>query len=150
MLHLNQGNLLEAEVEALVNTVNCVGVMGKGIALQFKQRFPHNFAAYERACRQKEVQIGQMFTVQTGLLIGPRFIINFPTKGHWKSGSRIEDIEVGLQALIEEIKKLDIKSIAVPPLGCGNGGLKWNEVRPLMEAAFSQLLDVQKSLQRSG
>lgn len=143
MLQLNQGNLLEADVEALVNTVNCVGVMGKGIALQFKQRFPQNFAAYERACRQKAVQIGQMFTVPTGRLIGPRFIINFPTKRHWKGNSRIEDIEAGLQSLIEEIKKLGIKSIAVPPLGCGNGGLKWNEVRPLIEAAFSQLLDVQ-------
>jgi len=146
MIQLSQGNLLESNAEALINTVNCVGVMGKGIALQFKQKFPDNFAAYERACRQKEVQIGQMFTVATGQFINPRFIINFPTKNHWKGKSRIEDIEAGLQALVEEIKKLDIKSIAVPPLGCGNGGLNWNEVRPLIEAAFSQLPQIQVAL----
>ncbi len=143
MPHLKQGNLLEANAEALVNTVNCVGIMGKGIALQFKQRFPDNFTAYERACRQDEVQIGRMFTVPTGRLINPRFIINFPTKRHWKGKSRIEDIESGLQSLVEEVKKLGIKSIAVPPLGCGNGGLNWNEVRPLIEAAFSQLPEIE-------
>ena len=146
MIQLTQGNLLESDAEALVNTVNCVGVMGKGIALQFKQKFPDNFAAYERACRHKEVQTGRMFTVPTGRLINPRFIINFPTKNHWKGKSRIEDIESGLQALVEEVKKLGIQSIAVPPLGCGNGGLNWNEVRPLIEAAFSQLPGVQVAL----
>lgn len=146
MIQLTQGNLLESNAEALVNTVNCVGVMGKGIALQFKQKFPDNFAAYERACRHKEVHTGRMFTVPTGRLINPRFIINFPTKNHWKGKSRIEDIESGLQALVEEIKKLGIQSVAVPPLGCGNGGLNWNEVRPLIEAAFSQLPAVQVAL----
>jgi O-acetyl-ADP-ribose deacetylase (regulator of RNase III) len=142
MIEIKRGNLLEANAEALVNTVNCVDIMGKGIALQFKQRFPDNFAAYERACRQKEVQIGRMFTVPTGRLINPNYIINFPTKTHWKGKSRIEDIEAGLQSLIEEVKRLAIKSIAVPPLGCGNGGLNWNEVRPLIEAAFSQLPEI--------
>lgn len=146
MIQITKGNLLESDAEALVNTVNCVGVMGKGIALQFKQKFPDNFAAYERACRHKEVQTGQMFTMPTGRLINPRFIINFPTKKHWKSQSRIEDIEAGLQTLVEEVKKLGVQSIAVPPLGCGNGGLNWNEVRPLIEAAFSQLPDVQVAL----
>ncbi len=146
MIRFKQGDLLEANAEALVNAVNCVGVMGKGIALQFKQRFPDNFAAYERACRHKEVQTGLMFTVSTGRLINPRFIINFPTKNHWKGKSRIEDIESGLQALVEEVKKLGIQSISVPPLGCGNGGLNWNEVRPLIEAAFSQLPGVQVAL----
>ncbi len=146
MIQLTQGNLLESNAEALVNTVNCVGLMGKGIALQFKQKFPDNFAAYERACRNKEVQTGHMFTVPTGRFINPRFIINFPTKKHWKGKSRIEDIESGLQSLVEEVKRLNVQSIAVPPLGCGNGGLNWNEVRPLIEAAFSQLPDVQVAL----
>lgn len=143
MIELKHGNLLEADAEALVNTVNCVGVMGKGIALQFKQAFPENFIVYERACRHKEVQRGRMLTVPTGLLINPKFIINFPTKKHWKGNSRIEDIEAGLKALIEEVKRLNIKSIAVPPLGCGNGGLDWKQVGPLIESAFREVPDVQ-------
>jgi O-acetyl-ADP-ribose deacetylase (regulator of RNase III) len=142
MIEFKQGNLLQADAEALINTVNCVGVMGKGIALQFKQAFPENFKAYERACRHNEVQPGRMFTVPTGHFYNPKFIINFPTKRHWKGTSRIEDIEAGLKSLIAEVKKLKIQSIAVPPLGCGNGGLDWQQVRPLIEAAFAQVPDV--------
>lgn len=142
MLESCSGNLLEAEVEALVNTVNCVGVMGKGLALQFKQAFPENFQEYRRACQSGEVKPGQMFIVPTGRLTNPRYIINFPTKRHWKNPSRIEDIETGLLALIETVKQFGIRSIAVPPLGCGNGGLAWSRVAPMIEAAFAQVPEV--------
>lgn len=136
------GNLLEENAEALVNTVNCVGVMGKGIALQFKQAFPDNFAKYQKACRENKVKPGQMFVVPTGSLFNPKYIINFPTKIHWRGKSKIEYIEKGLTALVQEVKRLGIKSIAVPPLGCGNGGLEWDEVRPLIEKAFAEVPDV--------
>jgi O-acetyl-ADP-ribose deacetylase (regulator of RNase III) len=139
MIEHPQGNLLEADAEALVNTVNCVGVMGKGIALQFKQAFPENFRVYERTCRAGEVQPGRMLVVETGRMIAPRYIINFPTKRHWREGSRLEDIDAGLTALIEEVQRLGIQSIAVPPLGCGNGGLDWSVVRPRIEAAFARV-----------
>lgn len=142
MIELKQGNLLDADAEALVNTVNCVGIMGKGIALQFKQAFPENFRQYAQACRSSKVQPGQMFVVSTGNLFNPHYIINFPTKRHWKGNSRIEDIEIGLKALIAEIKRLNIKSIAIPPLGCGNGGLSWTQVKPLIESAFIDLPNV--------
>lgn len=142
MIEYASGNLLEADVEALVNTVNCIGVMGKGIALQFKQAYPKNFNEYEEACKAKEVQPGKMFTVSTGML-NPKYIINFPTKRHWRGKSKIEDIKSGLVDLIKTVKDLGIRSIAVPPLGCGNGGLDWNEVRPLIEQTFEELPDVQ-------
>jgi len=140
MIEFAEGNLLKANAEALVNTVNTVGIMGKGVALQFKRAYPDNFRQYEQACRKNEVQIGQMFTVSVGNLLSPspRYIINFPTKRHWKGKSRIEDIQHGLQSLIEEIKRLGIQSIAVPPLGCGNGGLEWSQVKPLIEEAFAK------------
>lgn len=143
MIEYSKGNLLIANAEALVNTVNCVGFMGKGIALQFKQAFPANFTAYEKACSAHEVQPGRMFTFETASMINPRYIINFPTKRHWRGNSRIEDIESGLKALIEDVKRLGIRSIAVPPLGCGLGGLDWNMVRPMIEQAFSDLPNVQ-------
>ena len=142
MIESTQGNLLEAEAEALVNTVNCVGFMGKGIALQFKQAFPENFEAYSRACKVGEVRPGRMFVFETRAMIGPRYIINFPTKRHWKGKSRVEDIDDGLDALIEEVVRLGIKSIAVPPLGCGLGGLDWKRVRPRIEQAFKLVPDV--------
>jgi len=142
MIEHASGNLLDADVEALINTVNCVGVMGKGIALQFKQAFPENFAAYDRACRHGEVQFGRMFIHETGRLANPRYIINFPTKGHWKERSRIENVQAGLRDLLEQVRRLNIKSIAVPPLGCGNGGLDWADVAPLIEAAFAALPEV--------
>src|SRR5258708_5626595 len=121
MIEFRQGNLLEAEAEALVNTVNCVGVMGKGIALQFKQAYPENFRRYERACRAGEVRLGEMFVFPTGLLSNPKFIVNFPTKQHWKGKSDIDDIRSGLIDLVNVVRANNIGSIAVPPVGCGNG-----------------------------
>jgi O-acetyl-ADP-ribose deacetylase (regulator of RNase III) len=143
MLKLKRGNLLEENTEALVNTVNCVGVMGKGIALQFKQAFPENFKQYQKACRKHEVQPGRMFTVTTRSLLNPRYIINFPTKRHWRQKSLIEDIKAGLAALVQEVQSLGIQSIAIPPLGCGNGGLDWADVKPLIVSAFEPLPDIE-------
>ncbi len=139
MIRFVQGDILQAESEALVNTVNCVGVMGRGIALQFKNVFPANFKAYETACQRGEVQPGRMFVFETGVLTLPRYIINFPTKRHWRGKSRIEDIQTGLAALAEEIRERNIQSIAIPALGSGLGGLDWNEVRPLIERALAAL-----------
>jgi O-acetyl-ADP-ribose deacetylase (regulator of RNase III) len=136
MLEEAQGNLLDAEVDALVNTVNTVGVMGKGIALQFKQAYPDNFRAYQAACRRGEVQLGRMFVVETGRLGRPGLIINFPTKRHWRARSRLRDIEAGLADLRRVIEDRQISSIAVPPLGCGNGGLDWSDVRPIIAEAL--------------
>jgi O-acetyl-ADP-ribose deacetylase (regulator of RNase III) len=144
MIRESRGNLLKAPAEALVNTVNTKGIMGKGIALQFRQAFPQMFRAYERACKDEQVALGKMDVHDLGGLAGgPRWIINFPTKGHWKSKSRLEDIESGLVDLTSVIRKLEIKSIAIPPLGCGNGGLPWIDVRPLIEQAFGALPDVE-------
>ncbi|MHB1308582.1 MAG: type II toxin-antitoxin system antitoxin DNA ADP-ribosyl glycohydrolase DarG [Limisphaerales bacterium] len=143
MMELTKGNLLEAPAEALVNTVNTAGIMGKGIALQFKQAYPQMFRAYERDCQAGEVKLGKVQVFDLGGLVGgPRWIINFPTKGHWRTGSRMADIETGLQDLVATIKRLHIRSIAVPPLGCGNGGLDWNDVRPRIESAFAPLPEV--------
>jgi O-acetyl-ADP-ribose deacetylase (regulator of RNase III) len=143
MIELRRGNLLKADAEALVNTVNCVGVMGKGIALQFKQAFPQNFREYEQACRADEVRPGVMHVHHTNDLLNPRYIINFPTKRHWKGKSKLPDINNGLAALVDVVSRLEIRSIAVPPLGCGNGGLEWSTVKPLIAEAFAALPDVQ-------
>ena len=143
MIRFTSGNILDAEVEALVNTVNCVGIMGRGIALQFKHAFPENFKAYEAACKRKAVEPGQMFVFDTGELTLPRYIINFPTKRHWRGKSRMEDIDAGLLALVGEIRKRGIQTIAVPPLGSGLGGLDWAEVRPRIEAALIDLPGVE-------
>ena len=142
MIELIEGNLLEAEADALVNTVNTEGVMGKGVALQFSKKFPEMLKAYRRACEAGEVQPGRMNIYERGEMFQPRFIINFPTKRHWRSPSRLEDIEAGLRALVKEIEKRGIRSIALPPLGCGNGGLDWNEVLPRIKAALDPLKDV--------
>ncbi len=142
MIELSSGNLLEAEADALVNTVNCVGVMGKGIALQFRQAFPENYRLYAQACRRGEVQPGRMFVVPTGSLVSPKYIINFPTKRHWKGKARLDYIRTGLKALVAEVRRLGIRSIAIPPLGCGSGVLDWAQVRPLIEAAFAEVPDV--------
>ena len=139
MIEFKTGDILQADAEALVNAVNCVGIMGRGIALQFKQAFPENFKAYKTACARKDVQPGRMFVFETGFLANPKYIINFPTKRHWRGKSRIEDIEAGLKALVDEIYEHGIRSIAVPPLGSGLGGLDWAEVRPLIEAALGAL-----------
>ena len=142
MIRYTTGNILDAEAEALVNTVNCVGVMGRGIALQFKHAFPENNKSYEAACARKEVVPGRMFVFDTGELTLPRYIINFPTKRHWRGKSRMEDILSGLDALTEEVRRRGIRSIAVPPLGSGLGGLDWADVRPHIERAMEALPDV--------
>jgi O-acetyl-ADP-ribose deacetylase (regulator of RNase III) len=139
MIEYRTGDILQADTEALVNTVNCVGIMGRGVALQFKNAYPENFKAYEAACAREEVQPGRMFVFQTGYLTNPKYIINFPTKRHWRGKSRMEDIEAGLKALAEEIRTRRIRSIAVPPLGSGLGGLDWRDVRPRIEAALRDL-----------
>lgn len=142
MIEYTSGDMLRSDAEALVNTVNCVGVMGRGIALQFKKTYPDNFKAYAAACERKEVQPGRMFVFETGQLTLPRYIINFPTKRHWRGKSRMEDIESGLKALVETIRERSIRSIAVPPLGSGLGGLDWAQVRWRIEAAVHTLDDV--------
>lgn len=139
MITFTQGNLLEARAEALVNTVNTVGVMGKGIALMFKERFTDNFRRYAAACKAKEVRTGKMFVTEVNELDGPRWIVNFPTKQHWRGKSRIEWIIEGLQDLRLFLIENKVKSIAIPPLGAGNGGLDWAEVRPLIEHALAGL-----------
>lgn len=144
MLRFTTGDILAEDAEALVNTVNCVGVMGRGIALQFKKAFPENFRAYAKACQRGEVKLGAMFVFQTGTLTNPRTIINFPTKRHWRGNSRIEAIEAGLKDLVHVVRARGIRSMAVPPLGCGLGGLDWSIVRPRIAEALGSLnsLDV--------
>ena len=139
MIELKRGDIFEEDVEALVNSVNCVGVMGRGIALQFKNVYPDNFKAYAEACKRDEVRPGRMFVYELGEMTNPRYIINFPTKRHWRGKSRIEDIEAGLDGLAREIKERDIRSIAVPPLATDLGGLSWSDVRPRIEAALGKL-----------
>ena len=137
-----KGDLLKEKVQAYVNTVNCVGIMGKGIALQFKMTYPDNYKQYKKACDKGEVRPGKMFITQINDIFEPKFVINFPTKTHWKAKSKLEYIEKGLTDLVKEITKKNIKSIVIPPLGCGQGGLNWNEVRPLIEDRLSALEDV--------
>lgn len=139
MIRYATGNLLLANVEALINTVNTVGVMGKGLALQFKEAFPENFHAYEEACERGEVQIGRMFVTETGRLDGPRWIINFPTKKEWRHPSKLEYVRAGLADLVRVIRERGIESIALPALGCGLGGLDWIEVRQAIETALRDL-----------
>lgn len=139
MITFTQGNLLEARAEALVNTVNTVGVMGKGIALMFKERFADNFRRYAAACKAKEVRTGAMFVTEVHELDGPRWIVNFPTKQHWRGNSKIEWITDGLQDLRRFLIENNVKSIAIPPLGAGNGGLNWAEVRPHIEEVLAGL-----------
>lgn len=129
MIHFTKGNLLEADAEALVNTVNTIGVMGKGIALMFKERFPKNTQEYAKACKANEVKTGKMFVTKTDELMGPKWLVNFPTKKHWRHPSKLEWIVEGLQDLKTFIVINDVKSIAIPPLGSGNGGLDWDVVR---------------------
>ena len=142
MIDITNGDILSADAEALVNTVNCVGISGRGIALQFRKAFPENFKVYEAACKRGEVRPGHMFVFETGRLTNPRYVINFPTKRHWRGRSRLEDIELGLEDLVREVRQRAIRSIALPPLGSGLGGLEWSEVRPRIEAALAELADV--------
>jgi O-acetyl-ADP-ribose deacetylase (regulator of RNase III) len=143
MVTFYRGNLLDAPVEALVNTVNTVGVMGKGIALMFKEAFPENFRAYEEACKRGDIRIGHMFGTESSRLEGPRWIINFPSKKHWRHPSKLEWIKEGLADLRRVVVENGIRSVALPPLGCGNGGLSWAEVRPEIEGALAPLDDVE-------
>ncbi len=138
---ITSGDLLKVEADAIVNTVNCVGVMGKGIALQFKKKWPENFKAYEKACKAGSIRPGSMFVHELGRLAGkPYFIINFPTKDHWRGKSELSFIEDGLKDLVRMVREHGIRSIAIPPLGCGNGGLDWSVVKPLIEQAFLPLI----------
>ncbi|HEX7646289.1 MAG TPA: macro domain-containing protein [Noviherbaspirillum sp.] len=142
MIEFASGDILKDDSEALVNAVNCVGVMGRGIALQFKNAWPENFEAYALACQHNEVKPGRMFVFATGLLTTPKYIINFPTKRHWRAGSRMEDIDSGLADLVNLLKAKNIGSIAIPPLGSGLGGLEWDQVRPRIVAAMEALPNV--------
>ncbi len=142
MIEIARGDILRTEAEALVNTVNCVGVMGRGIALQFKRAYPENFKAYAAACKRGEVAPGRMFVFERGGFLSPKYIINFPTKRHWRGKSRMEDIEAGLVALVDEVRRRGIQSIAIPPLGSGLGELDWNEVRTKIETTLQRLPDV--------
>jgi len=142
MISEADGNLLDAPVEALVNTVNTVGVMGKGIALQFKRAYPAMFRDYASAAKRGDLAIGRMHVWHTGQFNGPRVIINFPTKRHWRGGSKLADIEAGLKDLVAVIRQERIQSIAVPPLGCGHGGLDWADVEPLIRSKLASLEDV--------
>jgi O-acetyl-ADP-ribose deacetylase (regulator of RNase III) len=132
MITFRQTDIFNSEAEALVNTVNLVGVMGKGIALQFKERFPLNFKLYQHACKIGSLKIGEVLVSDTGFLTNPKYIVNFPTKADWREKSKLRYLEDGLDSLIKTIKEKGIKSIALPPLGCGNGGLDWQDVKSLM------------------
>lgn len=143
MLQFTKGNLFKADVEAIVNTVNSEGFMGKGIALQFKRAYPDNFAAYVAACKRGEVVTGSVLVVPVNPLDSPiKYVINFPTKAKWRAKSRIEYIETGLESLVREVERLGIRSLGIPPLGCGLGGLPWPKVKERIEQAFASLPDV--------
>jgi O-acetyl-ADP-ribose deacetylase (regulator of RNase III) len=142
MINFTKGNLLEAPVEALVNTVNTVGIMGKGIALMFREAFPENFQRYAEACKHGDVQTGCMFVTERRSVLGPRWIVNFPTKKDWRTKTKPEWIADGLQDLRRFIIENGVRSIALPPLGCGNGGLSWSSVRPMIENVLNDLADV--------
>ena len=139
MIHYIKGNILESKAEALVNTVNLMGIMGKGIALQFKNQFPDNFKAYKKACKDKTIGIGKLLVVKENTIFGEKLIINFPTKTDWKKSSEYSYIETGLKDLTQIINDYGIKSIAIPPLGAGNGGLNWMVVKSLIERNMSML-----------
>jgi O-acetyl-ADP-ribose deacetylase (regulator of RNase III) len=140
---ITSGDLLESDADALVNAVNTVGVMSRGIALQFRHSFPENYKAYRVACKRGEVRTGEMFVTSIWSAQGQRFIINFPTKRDWRQPSELAYIDAGLIDLVDQVRTRNIRSIAVPPLGCGLGGLDWKDVRPRIEEAFAGLPEVQ-------
>lgn len=146
MIKYRAGDILKAETEALVNTVNCVGVMGRGIALQFKNAYPENYDAYVKACKTGNVNPGQPFVFDLGADVHPRYIVNFPTKRHCRNPSKIEDIQSGLEALTAIIQNLNIRSISIPPLGCGLGGLDWAVVLPMIQSAMEPLVDLRVAI----
>jgi len=137
-IQFHKGNILDRTrfwPDALINPVNCVGVMGKGLALQFKRKFPDVFEKYKRACIRGEIKLGEVLAIPDSGC----FVINFPTKHHWRDKSKIEKIELGLEDLVRKIQELEIKSISIPALGCGEGGLDWDEVKPLIVNKLSPL-----------
>ena len=139
MIHYTKGNILESSAEALVNTVNLVGVMGKGIALQFKNQFPDNDKRYQKACKTGEIAIGKLFVTRQSTIFGEKIIINFPTKNDWRKPSEYSYIQAGLDDLVRVIEEYHISSIAIPPLGAGNGGLNWVKVRGMIEQRLANL-----------
>jgi O-acetyl-ADP-ribose deacetylase (regulator of RNase III) len=143
-LTFKTGDMFQENADAIVNTVNCVGVMGKGVALEFKHRWPDNFRAYKRLCDRGELRPGKVYIHQEGDVLNGRnrFLINFPTKDHWRAKSKIEFIDRGLDDFVVQVKRLQIKSVAMPPLGCGNGGLEWSEVKALITKKLSAVQDV--------
>jgi len=139
------GDMFKTQADAIVNTVNCVGVMGKGVALEFKNRWPENFKEYKKLCDAKELRPGKVFIFDTGDMFNqpkPRYLINFPTKDHWRAKSKMPYIEDGLDDFVHQLKKLKIASVALPPLGCGNGGLPWSDVKAVIEAKLSCIDDI--------
>lgn len=147
MIEVVTGNLLLAPMRAHVNTVNTVGVMGKGLALQFRTAYGTMFQAYARACHQGLVQIGTMHVFDRGqAFTRPRWIINFPTKRHWRQPSQLAYIREGLEDLVRQLRERQISSIAIPALGCQNGGLSWKNVEPLIRTALEPLEDVHVQL----
>lgn len=137
MYEMKTGDLLaNTEVEAIVNTVNIVGAMGKGIALQFRKKYPQMYMEYKKACDRHELQPGKMHVYDLGEGNKPRYIINFPTKRHYRDNSRLDDIKSGLIALVKELRERNIKTVAIPALGCSNGKLNWGQVRPFIQTTF--------------
>jgi len=143
MITYQTGNILHNQADAIINTVNTVGVMGKGLALQFKKAFPDNFKVYKKACDDKSLVTGQVLSVPLNSMSAPFYILNFPTKAHWKGKSKLEYIEQGLESLKAEVKRLNLKSVAIPALGSGLGGLPWHEVEQLIQRSLAELPDVQ-------
>src|SRR6056297_1268556 len=144
-IEYKRGDMFEEPTEAIVNTVNCVGVMGKGVALEFKRRWPRNFHAYKKLCDEKRLKPGMVFVFDNHDILEQgkhRYLINFPTKLHWRSRSKIEYVRDGLEDFVQQVRDLGITSVALPPLGCGNGGLDWSEVRPLIEERLAELPEV--------
>jgi len=140
MIRFTRGNLLNSPASALVNTVNTVGVMGKGIALQFRETFPHNYQVYRDACKKGKLQVGELLVVKdSNLLTGEKQIVNFPTKTHWRMPSQYVYIERGLIALRAYVQEHRMASLAMPAPGCGNGGLTWSIVKPMIEECLSGL-----------
>lgn len=133
MIQYTTGDLFAADTQALVNPVNTAGVMGRGLAMEFKKRFPGNFRYYLDACRKGEVRTGKILVYTYDCAGHRKYIVNFPTKQHWKYPSKMEYIESGLKDFVAAISAYGIESIAVPPLGCGAGRLAWMSVRPLIE-----------------
>lgn len=150
MVEVVSGDLFEADVDAITNAVNCVGVMGRGIALAFKNRFPENFIAYKQACDDGSLRPGSVFVFDRRDSAHPRYVVNFPTKDHWRNPSKLTDIEAGLRALTDEIDRLGIRSIALPALGCGLGGLDWETVRDAVETTFAEQVSVTVRLYAPG